>query len=201
MNKITYILFLMLLSMFFSCSSDELEVKDYLAYVKNPDNGLKVSKDLNEYQFELQYKPVEFIAINEQRTIHVDTAIYKQRVEELNGLQYYTLKIQALAGKEMMRTGITSEQEYSNRLQYFSDIAQYDMRLIDGNDTLTCVLFHFERNYGVAPYNNIVLGFPKTAGEVEDRTFTFSEQVLGVGKVNLKVAKQDINNIPKVKLN
>ena len=191
----------MLLSTFFSCSSDGLEIKDYLAYVKNPDNGLKISKDLNEYQFELQYKPVKFIAINEQRTTQIDTTLFDQRIKELNGLQYYTLKIQALAGKEMMRTGISSEQEYSNRLQYFSDLAQYDMRLVDGNDTLTCVLFHFERNYGVAPYNNMVLGFPKIDGKTQSKTFTFNEQVLGVGKVKLKVAKQDINNIPKVKLN
>lgn len=191
----------MLLSTFFSCSSDELEIKDYLAYVKNPDNGLKISKDLNEYQFELQYKPVEFIAINEQRTTQIDTALFDQRIKELNGLQYYTLKIQSLTGAEVMRTGISSEQEYGNRLQYFSDLAQYDMRLVDGNDTLTCALFHFERNYGVAPYNNIVLGFSKIAGENNTKTFTFNEQALGVGKVKLKVAKQDINNIPKVKLN
>lgn len=191
----------MLISIMFSCSSDELGVKDYLSYIKDGDNGLKITKELNNYQFELQYKPVEFIAINEQRTIHVNDTLFKKRVKELEGLQYYTLKIQSLTGTEMMRTGINSEQEYSNRLQYFSDLAQYDMRLVDGNDTLTCALFHFERNYGVAPYNNIVLAFPKIEGENNTKTFTFSEQVLGVGKVNLKIAQQDINNIPQVKLN
>lgn len=146
-----YILILIMGALLFSCSSDELTVADYLSYINNPDNGLKVSKELNEYEFELLYKPVEYIAINEQRTVDVDEVVYQKRIGELEDLQYYTLKIQSLSGSEMMRTGIRTEQEYSNRLQYFSDIAQYDMRLVDGNDTLTCVLFHFERNYGVAP--------------------------------------------------
>ena len=189
------------LAFFCACSSGELGVPDYLAWVNNSANGLKVAKELNDYKFELLYKPTEFIAINEQRTTDVNKELYHNRIEELKDLQYYTLKIETLTGQEMMRSGITSEQEYSYRLQYFSDIAQYNMRLIDGNDTLTCALFHFERNYGVAPYNNIVLAFPKTDNLNNSKTFTFNEQVLGVGKVNIKIDKKDINNIPQVILN
>ena len=189
-----------LLVMMGSCNPEKLSVSDYLEWVNNPENGLKVSKELNDYKFELLYKPVEYIAINEQRKLDVDTISYYHRIEELKEMQYYTLKIETLTGLEMMKAGIGSEQEYSNRLQYFSDLAQYDITLVDGGDTLTCALFHFERNYGVAPYNNIVLGFFNNKKN-NSKTLIFNERVLEVGRVKLKIKEKDINNIPEIILN
>ncbi len=101
----------------------------------------------------------------------------------------------------MLKQGVGSEQEYSSRLQYFSDLAESDMRLVEGSDTLSCALFHFERNYGVAPYNKIVLAFPKIGEAIQTKTFVFNEQALGIGKINLKIKEEDINKIPKVILN
>src|SRR5690606_10624522 len=119
------------------------------------------------------------------------------RIKEIKDFQYYTLKIESLKGTEMMRTNIASEHEYSQRLQYFSDLVQYDLSLEENNDTLTCQLFHFERNYGVAPYNNIVLGFPKPTQE-STKTLVFNDQILGIGKIKLKIEKENIDNIPNI---
>ena len=186
--------------MLLSCTQKELSVKDYLAWVNNPENGLKVSKEIKEYKIELFYKPVEYIAINEQKTTEIDTALFFQRIKEIKDFQYYTLKIESLKGTEMMRTNIASEHEYSQRLQYFSDLVQYDLSLEENNDTLSCQLFHFERNYGVAPYNNIVLGFPKPTQE-NAKTLVFNDQMLGIGKIKLKIEKEKIDNIPNIILN
>lgn len=202
LSKVKYIFISVLGIIIFSCgNSGEIGVSEYMGWINNAENGLKVVKELKEFKFELFYKPIEYIAINEQRKFDIDTSLYTERLTELKDLQYYTLKIESLSGSEMMRTGIDSEDEYYQRLQYFNDIAQYDMALIDGNDTLSCVLFHFERNYGVAPYNNIVLGFPRKDGAPSSKTFRFSERVLGVGIVNLKISDKDINNIPELILN
>lgn len=186
--------------MLFSCTQKELSVKDYLAWVNNPENGLKVSKEIKDYKIELFYKPAEYIAINEQKTTEIDTTLFFQRIKEIKDFQYYTLKIESLKGTEMMRTNISSEHEYSQRLQYFSDLVQYDLSLEENNDTLSCQLFHFERNYGVAPYNNIVLGFPKPTQE-NAKTLVFNDQMLGIGKIKLKIEKENIDNIPNIILN
>jgi len=195
-----YIIFFFGSMMLFSCTQKELSVKDYLAWVNNPENGLKVSKEIKDYKIELFYKPAEYIAINEQKTTEIDTTLFYQRIKEIKDFQYYTLKIESLKGTEMMRTNIASEHEYSQRLQYFSDLVQYDLSLEENNDTLTCQLFHFERNYGVAPYNNIVLGFPKPTQE-STKTLVFNDQILGIGKIKLKIEKENIDNIPNIILN
>lgn len=195
-----YIIFFFGSMMLFSCTQKELSVKDYLAWVNNPENGLKVSKEIKDYKIELFYKPAEYIAINEQKTTEIDTALFYQRIKEIKDFQYYTLKIESLKGTEMMRTNISSEHEYSQRLQYFSDLVQYDLSLEENNDTLSCQLFHFERNYGVAPYNNIVLGFPKPTQE-NAKTLVFNDQILGIGKIKLKIEKENIDNIPNIILN
>lgn len=193
-----YIIFFWSSMMLLSCTQKELSVKDYLAWVNNPENGLKVSKEIKDYKIELFYKPAEYIAINEQKTTEIDTALFFQRIKEIKDFQYYTLKIESLKGTEMMRTNIASEHEYSQRLQYFSDLVQYDLSLEENNDTLSCQLFHFERNYGVAPYNNIVLGFPKPTQE-NAKTLVFNDQILGIGKIKLKI--ENIDNIPNIILN
>ena len=183
-----------------SCSQKEVTVSEYLNWVKNPENGLVVSKEFENYKISLFYKPVEFIAINEQKTTTIDTTVFFSRLKQLNEFQYYTLKIESLTGEDVLSTNISTEQEYFDRLYYFTDVLEYDLMLEENNDTLSCQLCHFERNYGVAPYNNIDLGF--TSSEIQtDKTLVFNDQVLGLGKIKLKIAKKDIDNIPKIKLN
>jgi hypothetical protein len=186
--------------MLLSCTQKEVTVGEYLNWVKNPENGLVVSKEFENYKISLFYKPVEFIAINEQRTTSIDTTVFFNRLKQLEEFQYYTLKIESLTGEDVLKTNISTEQEYFDRLYYFTDVLEYDLMLEENKDTLSCQLCHFERNYGVAPYNNIDLGF--TSSEIQtDKTLVFNDQVLGLGKIKLKIAKKDIDNIPKIKLN
>lgn len=195
-----YILIFWSSLMLLSCTQKEVSVSAYLNWVKNPKNGLIVNKEFENYNISLFYKPVEYIAITEQKTTKIDTAIYFNRIKELNEFQYYTLKIESLTGEEVLSTKITTEQEYFDRLYYFTDALEYDLMLEENKDTLSCQLCHFERNYGVAPYNNINLGFTSTKIQT-DKTLVFNDQVLGLGKIKFKIEKKNIDNIPNIKLN
>ncbi|PKP41292.1 MAG: hypothetical protein CVT95_12905 [Bacteroidetes bacterium HGW-Bacteroidetes-12] len=199
-QKTTNILLLFFVAILSACTSKEITVSEYLYWVKNPENGLVVSKEFENYKISLFYKPIEYIAINEQRTTSLDTLIFFNRLKELNGFQYYTLKIESLSGEDVLSTNISTEQQYFDRLYYFTDAIEYNLMLEENSDTLSCQLCHFERNYGVAPYNNIDLGFINTGIE-SDKTLVFNDQVLGLGKVKFKIAKKDIDNIPNIKLN
>jgi hypothetical protein len=96
-----------------------------------------------------------------------------------------------------------TEGDYFQRLEYLTSNVQNDISLIEGTDTIPCGLCHYERNYGLSPYANIVLGFKKASGknEKQDRIFVYDDQIWGVGKIMLKISNSDIDNVPFMKLN
>ena len=64
---------------------------------------------------------------------------------------------------------------------------------------MPCGLFLFERNYALAPYNNMVIGF-KNKNKDSDINVVFDEQVLGVGTLKFKLHAEDIANVPQLKI-
>ncbi len=182
-----------------ACQKRSLTPMEYVSWVNKEDNGCLVKKEIGQFEFALQYKPIEYVVLMEEKDEHLKKQVLEKRMTELKGMQYYTLKITSKEGKEFLKTGISSEEEYYGRLQYFVSAMQDDLALIEGKDTLPCLLYHFERNYGLAPYNNIVLGF-KTGneGKAEDKTLIYEDQVLGLGPVRLTINGKDISNTPNL---
>lgn len=184
-----------------SCGKEQLLPADYVAWVQDEDNGLRVGKTVDSYDFTLQYRPLEYIVAMENKGnagIHHDSV--QKRIKELEVLQYYTLKIASREGKEVIATGISSEAEYYARMEYFTSGIENDLVLVQGKDTLPCRLFHFERNYQLAPYNNIVVAFDSSSVKA-DRTFIYDDQVLGIGPVQLTLKASAIENTPQLKVN
>lgn len=193
-----YAIFFALL--FFSCGNKELSVEEYISYIDEKENGLFSIKEVENYVFELQYRPIEYIVALKSKNLNAKE--FEQKKLELDHLQHFNLKIIAKGkNQEMLRTGTASEQEYQYRINYFSYEAQNDIKLIDGKDTLKCVLYHFERSYNMAPYSNLVLGFAKTkaSDEINDKVVSYDDKVLGTGKINIKINSGDIKNIPSLK--
>lgn len=176
-----------------------LSPQEYALYIENPDNGLCVKKQIDKFEFTLQYKPVEYIALIETKDVHITTATLNQKKEELGKMQYFTLKVKANNADEFLKSGIATEEEYFQRLEYFMSMAQDDISLIDGKDTLACALYHYERNYGIAPVNNIVLAFPSSIQTNTTKTFVYDDKVLGTGKLQIEINSTHINKIPQLK--
>ena len=114
-------------------------------------------------------------------------------------MQYIDLKISALsAGENLLSSELDSENEYFERLDYFVTYAQQDIRLIQGKDSLSPALYHFERNYGLAPYNTLLLGF-ELGEQGAHRDLIIDDKVLGIGRVKFFFDDSDISNSPKLK--
>ncbi|MEM9022090.1 MAG: hypothetical protein AAGB22_00010 [Bacteroidota bacterium] len=182
-----------------ACQQAPLPPNDYVNWVQEAENGLRVGKDLNGYRFELQYRPAELIALQEQGPA-TDLPTFTERVEALEGMQYFTLHITPETGG-LLDQDIQSEQEYYTRLDYFNSFMQQDLWLIDGRDTLACKLHHYENTNGLRPDHQFVLAFEQgNSPTTEAKTLLFDDRVLGNGPVRLTIAKNDLLAIPDLTL-
>ena len=160
---------------------------------------------MGDFIFTLQYKPSDYILLKENNLATLDMNKWEKEKKEIEGLIQLNLKIESKdSNKEMLQIGATSVQEYTERIQYFSYDAQKDIFLIDGKDTLPCILYHFERSYNLAPYSNLVLGFKsskKFGEDQQDKIISFDDQALRQGKINFIIKATNLKNIPSLKLN
>jgi hypothetical protein len=185
------------------CQPASLEPARYVKWVENEKNGLKSVKDFGDFKFSLQYKPLPYIVLKETHDPNTSAALVQKRSKELGSMQYYTLTISTRDKKELLKSHATSDQDYYDRLGYMVDEAQNDISLVEGNDTLPCRLYHFERDYGITPNAQILLGFdePSKGNPDKERALIFDEKILGIGRIFLAVNSKAINNIPHLQLN
>ena len=118
----------------------------------------------------------------------------------LEGLQYYSMRIGSLTEQAMLMNDVHDETAYANKLNYFVEHMQYDLQLVQGEDTSSCVLYHFERNYSMAKHNDIVMAFKKSDSEEQDKMLIFNDRVLGTGPVKFIIEAENIRQLPELQV-
>lgn len=184
-----------------SCGKEEMKPSDLIRWVEDGENGMIQRQDFEHYFFEVKYKPLDYVISVEGRTDELSSAKYEELKSQLEGLQYVDLNIGPLIQKgNALSGGTQNQEEYFERLDYFVTYANQDIFMVQGQDTLYPKLYHFERNYGLAPKNTLLLGFDQ--GEAnQDRLVCIDDQVLGVGRVNFLFENEKIKSTPTLKRN
>jgi hypothetical protein len=185
-----------------SCGNKSLVPSDYIAWVNTSENGLMKEKSISPLEVKLLYKPLPYIIANEQRSNSIDEVVYNKRLEELEGMQYYTLKL-GITGEKLNVTNyeVADNAQQQERLNYLSFAMQKDIKLIDGGDTLNCALYHFERSYDITPHRTFVLAFEQKAKNKEkDKTLILDLAYFKTGPIKLNFRSTDLVSIPNLKL-
>ena len=138
------------LAMLFACTS-RLDKAAYAAWVSDYDNGLHVRYEKADFIFDVQYQPQDYLRLQGREDLPED------------GLQHILLSIQGKnSSQDVIRRGVTTDEEVRQRLYYFSYLFQNDIALQEGNRKTPCVLFHYEHPVDITKPHTFVLGFEKT---------------------------------------
>lgn len=190
-----------------------LKPVEYVKWVEDVGNELVVKKIIGDYVFALQYKPLDYSVLKAERNLNISKQELNSKTTEIEGLQYFTFQISTKEGNgELLKSGISGKDEkveYEKRIDYFSSKMQNDIKLIDGQDTLPCVLFHFERTYNLTPYSNFNLGFEygseeKSSGATrapltyKSKRLLYNDHAFNVGAVELMIKEENLNKIPNL---
>ena len=185
-----------------ACSRQKAMPEEYIAYVNNEKNGLIQSREFGEYRITLQYRPLAFEALNNTGAESISKEILDKQLAENSGLEYYLLQIGSIQKKtDALSNGISHISQYQERISQLVSGIEGSVRLVIGTDTFPCVMHHYERNYQMADYHNILLVFePEKPLADYDRIIIYDDEMLGIGRINYTINKSDIKNIPELTL-
>ena len=177
-----------------------LDKQDYMDWCKKKGGSLKKTKELEDITFSLNYKPAELIACIEEVTDKAKPDDLEKNIDELDGLDYYDFKIQITSGMgELLKYQVASSSDYDNRVTYCAFGIEKDIKMVEGNDTISCALFHFERAYDVVPYATFLVAFPKSKTPFAERTFIYEDKIFNKGIIKFTYTQEDLSQIPKMK--
>jgi hypothetical protein len=176
-----------------SCQS-RLEQKDYIAWVRDYENGLHVKKSNAEFTFDLQYQPSAYVWLQRHGagTEKIDTT----EIATIAGTQYYILTIAVERNDvDFIDYNVKDIKEKQQKLYYFSYQFQNDIFLEENNTRLPCVLFHFERSIDLNQNCTFILGFENQNSDSKEAKLIIQSQQFGSLPVKIKVSKTNIPSL------
>lgn len=175
---------------------------DYLNRVDQSMGTYVQSKTFGDLKFEMKYKPPAYQAAsqilksNGQNTYSFDEL--RKEFEESLSLQ---LRLENNKGGALVKGMVNEIGGYQELIQYLSFSVQEDLLLFTSQDTLECAFVHFERNYDLAPFTNIELGFnlqniSQPLRTEEEWVVQFNAERFGLGPLNFRFQSNEVNENP-----
>jgi len=183
---------------FFSKKTEPKELLpiEYVQWVRDERNGLRIKKQDGNYVYELQYQPIEYLVVLQERSEEIKASTLKEEAKKRGDLHYFTFKMATTKGK-----GILSDKDLfiENKEIYLLSGLQQDFMLTEGNDTLNCVMLHFESANNLVPYDQCVLAFEKSENPTSDIVFLFRAEKYSDEWVKIPIKRENLSRIPKLK--
>ncbi|MBN2786873.1 MAG: hypothetical protein JXQ69_00990 [Paludibacteraceae bacterium] len=200
----TPIILIILTLILFSCSTNRnsyIYPFEYLKWINT--HNTKLSKDtiIGDYDFLFQYKPLNYLVLSDLNSINeVKSAMFDSVLQEYKGVQYYLLRIKPLEQFADNKYLLNKETVFDKEIEYFAFHMKQDLKLVEANDTLPCMMFNYDRVYRNAPYYTFLLGFEqKEVAVLTDKTLLFNDKKIGVGLISIIISKDSLNQEPKIK--
>lgn len=133
---------------------------DFLDRIDNSEGTYVQSKEFGELKLNMKYKSPAYQATAQLvRSKAKQTNNYDDLIAEYSKSANYSLRLENKEGGALVKGLANSSNGYQELIHYLSFGIQDDLFLCTASDTLKCAFVHFERNYDLAPFTNIEMGF------------------------------------------
>jgi len=199
-KAINYIIYILVLCTGISCKKN-MKTPDYVRYINNKNNGLIKTTQTDGWEYDVQYRPGDYIILMENKGVPDDSVLNK-REAELKGTAWFNIVIKRIDNQVTpLRYDISSLDEYDTRLNYFLNEAAKDIKLVNGKDTLLPKSYLFENNYNLTPQETMIVGFYLPAGDnypIKDMQLSYIDKVFKNGIIRAQFSKTVLNHIPNL---
>ena len=207
-ERFIFYLLLVFLTIIMACNSSKLRPQEYVRWVENEDHGIRISKRISDIKYTLQYEPLPYVVAIDEKQQVLSKKLLEEGIKRKEGMQYYLFRIESKGSeKDILKIGLANNSKacYGDLVQYMSFDMQYDIQLIEGNDSLPCKLYQLERSYEITPYVYILLAFDdpnNNSSETEktafDKILIYKDKVFSSGTVRMQIKAKDIEKIPSI---
>ncbi|MBS1636573.1 MAG: hypothetical protein JST26_11710 [Bacteroidetes bacterium] len=187
---------------FVTCSRQhvtELGPREYVDWFGHQKEG-QIVKKINNVEFSLTYLPADYMLLLNNPDAAMKGTQTDSTLAEYEQYDYYLYQVKIDDyTDELAKYKLTTDAEYSARIQYYAFDMQHDIyETIKTGDSLPCIIYNYERNYGISPENRFVIGFKRGQGEGE-RTVTINNRFLAAGTIKFTVTPEYIKHLPVLK--
>jgi len=178
----------------------EMPLVEFNAWVLNTDNNLLKTKNVGEINYNLSFVPKEFMAFNELKGQEYNKEAFDVALSHYDGMSYFNFKIAIEEGQgELLKYKLSSAQQYNDRINYMSFKMQKDIFLIQGKDTISPGLFHFERIFEVAPFATVMVAFDNEKFDLQKEfTIVYSDKLFEKGFIKYYYQPKLLIDLPKI---
>jgi len=173
------ILSLMILILLCSCSG--VSPAEYVKWVEDEENGLRKTKTVGEYEFNIQYCPSSYLEIKrklDKRDMSPDTEI-------IDGDSAFSFVFRIIRPAELADRAA------------FQLINEENFRLVQGGDTCRSDLVLYENNFNISPFESYSVLFDSKSHNCDFR-FVYDGLALGTGPIIFSFKQKDVERLPQI---
>ncbi len=186
-----------------SCSDRRtLSPEQYIAWAKASQKELIKTKEINGYRFTLKFQPAELLILKNAEGLTSEDALDSMKKIQ-KGIVNLVMDIGSTDNQQsLLRANLAVEEEYYQRMYYYTTDVQKDLYLVEGKDTLPCVFYHFEQTFNITPVNSMIMEFERKDPNApyKDIYFIYEDRILNAGIIKFQYKKSFLNNLPKLKI-
>lgn len=178
-------------------------VDDINDFINEEKEKQTTSKKIKEVNYNLRYISNEQMALKDVTDISkISQTQFDSLVKNYDSLLFFNLEISIdNFTDDILKYNLGGDMEtnYSRLVEYYSFKMQHDICLVQNEkDTIPCVLYHYERNYGISSKTNVMIGFkPKTLSNL---VLVYDNKHLKTGTVKFQIEEKNSVNQPHIKI-
>jgi len=174
---------------------------DYLNRVDSSIGTYVQEKSFGDFKVKMKYKAPTYMATAQLlRSTNSEKTDFKDLVKEYETSSNYVLQFENMAGGDLIKKIASSNQKYQELVNYLAFGIHEDLFLCTTTDTIPCSFAHFERNFDVAPFTNIDVGFKYDYHSLLDQdnwSILFNAERFAIGPLYFRFEAEELNENPK----
>jgi hypothetical protein len=197
MIRITFLLCISFIC--FGCNKSLNNPQEILNYIGDKNNGLLQEKKNDDLVFKLKYLPPEYFVHMEKVDEENKNRVLK---EYQNGISFSLVIVPTEKFGKVLLRGLKNDDELKSRINFLNFQFGTLIEMSDGEKSISPALCILENTYNLNDGLNFLIVFEKDGSNILTKNIDikFLDLVFDTGIHHFYFNKNDINNVPTIKL-
>lgn len=189
MQTYKFILGFLILGSFLTACTSQKGPKAYARWCQESVPDLMTTSQGDIYTYQWGYTPTPCNILRSEG-IHLNPQQYTHLLDDASGVEYYQLTIYS------QNEGVAQAQDAS----FWAFEFPQNLRLVAGNDTLKCSLYHLVSDGGLGGGKTCLMAFDMGSSPIGDRTLIIDGERWGAQTRTLTLSDDTFQQVPTLKI-